>query len=180
MTKSWAWNDDKFESILSNLVQISRSSFSCLVTIQSFSIMRHWKTAESFDVIRNIDHLWTGLWYYRYCCYFFFSLGMENSKISLGNERNGSWSYKGIRICIYNFRFTLVFRVFQLEAHRKCNGAGKRKWDSQETTKRRKFLQSDWLTSSIMFSPCNAGESLKSRTSKLHRLLYFLANPMYQ
>lgn len=135
---------------------------------------------ESFDVIRNIDHLWTGLWYYRYCCYFFFSLGMENSKISLGNERNGSWSYKGIRIFIYNFRFTLVFRVFQLEAHRKCNGAGKRKWDSQETTKRRKFLQSDWLTSSIMFSPCNAGESLKSRTSKLHRLLYFLANPMYQ
>lgn len=135
---------------------------------------------ELFDVIRNIDHLWTGLWYYRYCCYFFFSLGMENSKISLGNERNGSWSYKGIRICIYNFRFTLVFRVFQLEAHRKCNGAGKRKWDSQETTKRRKFLQSDWLTSSIMFSPCNAGESLKSRTSKLHRLLYFLANPMYQ
>lgn len=135
---------------------------------------------ESFDVIRNIDHLWTGLWYYRYCCYFFFSLGIENSKISLGNERNGSWSYKGIRIFIYNFRFTLVFRVFQLEAHRKCNGAGKRKWDSQETTKRRKFLQSDWLTSSIMFSPCNAGESLKSRTSKLHRLLYFLANPMYQ
>ena len=135
---------------------------------------------ESFDVIRNIDHLWTGLWYYRYCCYFFFSLGMENSKISLGNERNGSWSYKGIRIFIYNFRFTLVFRVFQFEAHRKCNGAGKRKWDSQETTKRRKFLQSDWLTSSIMFSPCNAGESLKSRTSKLHRLLYFLANPMYQ
>ena len=135
---------------------------------------------ELFDVIRNIDHLWTGLWYYRYCCYFFFSLGIENSKISLGNERNGSWSYKGIRICIYNFRFTLVFRVFQLEAHRKCNGAGKRKWDSQETTKRRKFLQSDWLTSSIMFSPCNAGESLKSRTSKLHRLLYFLANPMYQ
>ena len=135
---------------------------------------------ELFDVIRNIDHLWTGLWYYRYCCYLFFSLGMENSKISLGNERNGSWSYKGIRICIYNFRFTLVFRVFQLEAHRKCNGAGKRKWDSQETTKRRKFLQSDWLTSSIMFSPCNAGESLKSRTSKLHRLLYFLANPMYQ
>lgn len=135
---------------------------------------------ELFDVIRNIDHLWTGLWYYRYCCYFFFSLGMENSKISLGNERNGSWSYKRIRICIYNFRFTLVFRVFQLEAHRKCNGAGKRKWDSQETTKRRKFLQSDWLTSSIMFSPCNAGESLKSRTSKLHRLLYFLANPMYQ
>ena len=135
---------------------------------------------ELFDVIRNIDHLWTGLWYYRYCCYFFFSLGMENSKISLGNERNGSWSYKGIRICIYNFRFTLVFRVFQLEAHRKCNGAGKRKWDSQETTKRRKFLQSDWLTSSIMFSPCNAGEILKSRTSKLHRLLYFLANPMYQ
>lgn len=50
---------------------------------------------ESFDVIRNIDHLWTGLWYYRYCCYFFFSLGMENSKISLGNERNGSWLYKG-------------------------------------------------------------------------------------
>lgn len=135
---------------------------------------------ESFDVIRNIDHLWTGLWYYRYCCYSFFSLGMENSKISLGNERNGSWSYKGIRIFIYNFRFTLVFRVFQLEAHRKCNGAGKRKWDSQETTKRRKFLQSDWLTSSIMFSPCNAGESLKSCTSKLHRLLYFLANPMYQ
>lgn len=135
---------------------------------------------ELFDVIRNIDHLWTGLWYYRYCCYFFFSLGMENSKISLGNERNGSWSYKGIRIFIYNFRFTLVFRVFQLEAHRKCNGAGKRKWDSQETTKRRKFLQSDWLTSSIMFSPCNARESLKSRTSKLHRLLYFLANPMYQ
>lgn len=135
---------------------------------------------ELFDVIRNIDHLWTGLWYYRYCCYLFFSLGMENSKISLGNERNGSWSYKGIRICIYNFRFTLVFRVFQLEAHRKCNGAGKRKWDSQETTKRRKFLQFDWLTSSIMFSPCNAGESLKSRTSKLHRLLYFLANPMYQ
>ena len=135
---------------------------------------------ELFDVIRNIDHLWTGLWYYRYCCYLFFSLGMENSKISLGNERNGSWSYKGIRICIYNFRFTLVFRVFQLEAHRKCNGAGKRKWDSQETTKRRKFLQSDWLTSSIMFSPCNARESLKSRTSKLHRLLYFLANPMYQ
>ena len=135
---------------------------------------------ELFDVIRNIDHLWTGLWYYRYCCYFFFSLGMENSKISLGNERNGSWSYKRIRICIYNFRFTLVFRVFQLEAHRKCNEAGKRKWDSQETTKRRKFLQSDWLTSSIMFSPCNAGESLKSRTSKLHRLLYFLANPMYQ
>ena len=135
---------------------------------------------ESFDVIRNIDHLWTGLWYYRYCCYFLFSLGMENSKISLGNERNGSWSYKGIRIFIYNFRFTLVFRVFQLEAHRKCNGAGKRKWDSQETTKRRKFLQSDWLTSSIMFSPYNAGESLKSRTSKLHRLLYFLANPMYQ
>lgn len=135
---------------------------------------------ESFDVIRNIDHLWTGLWYYRYCCYFLFSLGMENSKISLGNERNGSWSYKGIRIFIYNFRFTLVFRVFQLEAHRKCNGAGKRKWDSQETTKRRKFLQSDWLTSSIMFSPCNAGESLKSCTSKLHRLLYFLANPMYQ
>lgn len=135
---------------------------------------------ELFDVIRNIDHLWTGLWYYRYCCYLFFSLGMENSKISLGNERNGSWSYKGIRIFIYNFRFTLVFRVFQLEAHRKCNGAGKRKWDSQETTKRRKFLQSDWLTSSIMFSPCNAGESLKSRTSKLHRLLYFLANPMYQ
>lgn len=135
---------------------------------------------ELFDVIRNIDHLWTGLWYYRYCCYFFFSLGMENSKISLGNERNGSWSYKGIRIFIYNFRFTLVFRVFQLEAHRKCNGAGKRKWDSQETTKRRKFLQSDWLTTSIMFSPCNAGESLKSRTSKLHRLLYLLANPMYQ
>lgn len=97
---------------------------------------------ELFDVIRNIDHLWTGLRYYRYCYYFldfwfliFFLLGMENSTISLENERNGSWWYKGIRIFIYNFRFTLVFRMFQLEAHRKCNGAGKRKWDSQETTK---------------------------------------------
>lgn len=174
----------KWSQILINLKQFSSNLAVFIFLSRDDPIVFNYEALknrkELFDVIRNINHLWTGLWYYRYCCYFFFSLGMENSKISLGNERNGSWSYKGIRIFIYNFRFTLVFRVFQLEAHRKCNGAGKRKWDSQETTKGRKFLQSDWLTSSIMFSPCNARESLKSRTSKLHRLLYFLANPMYR